>query len=66
MARGIRVVPPQLRGDYDYAAFGTGEMLVFERFDDDMAAEAVRFADRWGLRGHLTADLDDTLLSIPV
>lgn len=25
-------------------------MPVFERFDDDLIAETVRFADRWGLR----------------
>jgi ABC-type nitrate/sulfonate/bicarbonate transport system substrate-binding protein len=60
-----RNVPPALRGDYDYETFGTGEVLVFERFDDDMIAEALRFADRWELRSHVTADrIEDTLVSV--
>lgn len=60
-----RNVPPALEGDYDYSAFGTGEMMVFERFDDDMIAEAVRFADRWGLRSQVTIDrIEDTLVSV--
>lgn len=62
-----RNVPPALRGDYDYTTFGTGEALVFERFDDDMIAETVRFAERWGLRSQVTADrIEDTLVSIRI
>lgn len=60
-----RNVPPALAGDYDYSTFGTGEMLVFERFDGDMIAETVRFADRWDLRSQVTIDrIEDTLVSI--
>jgi ABC-type nitrate/sulfonate/bicarbonate transport system substrate-binding protein len=59
-----RNVPPALRGDYDYTLFGTGEMLEFERFDDDMIAEVLRFADRWNLRTHVTLDrIEDTLIT---
>jgi hypothetical protein len=60
-----RNVPPALRGDHDYGRFGTGEMLVFERFDDDMIAETLRFADRWGLRSQVDR-LEDTLISVPI
>lgn len=60
-----RNVPPALRGDYDYSTFGTGEMLMFERFDDDMIAETVRFADRWDLRSQVDR-FEDTLISVPV
>lgn len=60
-----RNVPPALRGDHDYSAFGTGEMLVFERFDEDMVAETLRFADRWGLRSPV-GRIEDTLISVPV
>jgi ABC-type nitrate/sulfonate/bicarbonate transport system substrate-binding protein len=60
-----RNVPPALRGDHDYTKFGTGEMLIFERFDDDMIAETVRFADRWGLRGQVTP-FEDSLLSVRI
>jgi NitT/TauT family transport system substrate-binding protein len=60
-----RNVPPALRGDYDYSAFGTGEVLVFERFDDDMVAEALRFAERWGLRSQVDR-IEDTRVSVRI
>lgn len=60
-----RNVPPALRGDHDYGTFGLGELLVFERFDDDMLAETVRFAERWDLRGHVT-EQDVTRIAMPV
>jgi hypothetical protein len=44
-----RNVPRELQGDYDYSKFGLGELLFFERFDEDMLNEAVRFAERWEL-----------------
>lgn len=62
-----RNVPPDLRDDHDYATFGRGELLVFEPFDDDMLAETVRFADRWGLRSHVTEqDLTRTAVRVPI
>lgn len=60
-----RNVPPVLAGDHDYQTFGTGETLVFERFDDDMIAETVRFAERWALRGHvIEPELANTVVSL--
>jgi hypothetical protein len=60
-----RNIPPALRGDHAYGTFGLGEVLVFERFDDDMVAEAVRFADRWGLRSQVT-ERDVARTAMPV
>jgi hypothetical protein len=58
-----RNVPPDLRDDYDYSAFGLGELLVFERYDDDMLAEAIRFAERHRLRGHVREDRYEHLVA---
>ncbi len=48
-----RNLPPELRGDYDYSRFGLGELLVFERYPDDVYEESVAFARRWGLDQHV-------------
>jgi hypothetical protein len=57
-------VPPDLRsGDLDYATFGLGELLYFERYDDDMLEEALRFAERWGLRSHVKEDRYENLVA---
>lgn len=62
-----RNVPPALAGDHDYRTFGLGELLVFEPFDDDMIAEAVRHADRWNLRGQVVEhDIANTVVSVSV
>ena len=42
-------VPPALEGDYDYSAFGQGELLVFEPYPEEAFADALAFARRWGL-----------------
>lgn len=44
-----RNVPPALAGDYDYARFGLGELLVFEDYGEETFEESVSFARRWGL-----------------
>ena len=51
-----RNVPPALAGDYDYARFGAGELLVFERYPEDTFAESVAFARRWGLDRNMQED----------
>lgn len=62
-----RNVPPALAGDYDYNTFGLGELLMFEQFDDDMIAEAVRHAERWNLRGQVVEqDIAKIAVSITV
>jgi hypothetical protein len=48
-----RNVPPDLKKRYDYSRFGLGELLVFERYPDDVYAESVAFARRWGLDQHM-------------
>jgi hypothetical protein len=48
-----RNVPTELRGDYDWSRFGLGELLVFERYPDEVYAQSVEFARRWGLDGHM-------------
>ncbi len=44
-----RNVPPALAGDYDYARFGRGELLVFEPYPEEAFVDALAFARRWGL-----------------
>lgn len=58
-----RNIPPDLQGDYDYSTFGLGELLVFERYDDDMLDEAIRFAERHGLRGHVREERYEELVT---
>ena len=48
-----RNIPDPLRGAYDYSAFGLGELLVFERYPEDIFEESVSFARRWGLDGNM-------------
>ncbi len=48
-----RNVPPELRGDHDYRTFGLGELLFFEPYSRDEFADAVAFAQAWGLTGHM-------------
>ena len=48
-----RNVPPELRGDYDYRTFGLGELLFFEPYSQQEFAEAITFAEAWGLTGHM-------------
>ena len=47
-----RNVPPALEGDYDYAAFGRGEKLIFEPYSLEMFEDAMQFAQAWGLHEH--------------
>lgn len=44
-----RNLPPELAGDYDWSRFGMGEMLVFERYPEQIFDETMDFARRWGL-----------------
>ncbi len=48
-----RNVPPELRGDHDYRAFGLGELLFFEPYSRREFEEAIAFAEAWDLTGHL-------------
>ena len=48
-----RNVPPALEGDYDYAAFGRGEKLIFEPYSLEMFEDAMQFAQAWGLHEHV-------------
>ncbi len=48
-----RNVPPELRSDYDYRTFGLGELLFFEPYSQQEFAEAITFAEAWGLTGHM-------------
>lgn len=49
-------LPPGLEGDYNWAKFGLGEMLVFERYPEETFDEAMRFARRWGLGDNVRQD----------
>lgn len=44
-----RNIPPGLEGDYDYSAFGRGELLRFEPYTEEDFQIAMAFAHRWGL-----------------
>jgi hypothetical protein len=48
-----RNLPPAFRGDHDYRAFGLGELLFFEPYSPQEFAEALAFAEAWGLAAHL-------------
>ncbi len=58
-----RNIPPGLEGDHDWSTFGTGERLIFERYTDDMLDEAVRFADRFGLRENVREERYEELVT---
>ena len=60
-----RNLPPELNGDYDWSRFGLGELLVFERYPDDVYAQSVEFARRWGLDGHMREAAYDNL-AVPI
>jgi NitT/TauT family transport system substrate-binding protein len=60
-----RNVPPELRGDYDYRAFGLGELLFFEPYAQRECAEALAFAEGWKLAGEIQ-DRDYGHLIAPV
>lgn len=46
-------IPPELAGDWDYDTFGLGELLFFEPYTRAEFEEALRFAETWGLTGHI-------------
>ena len=48
-----RNVPPALEGDYDYAAFGRGEKLIFEPYSLEIVEDAMQFVQAWGLHEHV-------------
>jgi len=48
-----RNLPPGFRGDHDYRTFGPGELLFFEPYSPQEFAEALAFAEAWGLAAHL-------------
>lgn len=48
-----RNIPPGLEGEYDYSTFGRGEKFVFEPYTEEMFAEAMDFAKKWGLDDHV-------------
>jgi hypothetical protein len=56
-----RNVPPALAGAHDYSKFGLGELLVFERYNEDTFAESVSFARRWGLDQNMRESAFDAL-----
>ncbi|MEP7105541.1 MAG: hypothetical protein ABI838_06825, partial [Chloroflexota bacterium] len=60
-----RNLPPQLQGEYDWSRFGLGELLVFERYPDDVYAQSLEFAKRWGLDGHMRESAYETL-AVPI
>ena len=47
-------LPPALAGEYDWARFGLGEMLVFSHYPEETFLETVAFANRWGLDREMT------------
>lgn len=48
-----RNLPPDLRGAWDYATFGLGELLFFEPYSRREFDEAIAFAESWGLTGQI-------------
>jgi NitT/TauT family transport system substrate-binding protein len=46
-------LPPGLEGDYDWSSFGRGERMIFEPYSEEMYEEAIGFAERHGLTGHI-------------
>jgi len=51
-----RNIAPGLEGPYDYGRFGLGELLVFERYPEDIFEATVAFARRWGLDRDMRED----------
>jgi hypothetical protein len=45
--RNVPLAPAE--GDYDCAAFGRGEKLIFEPYSLEMFEDAIQFAQAWGL-----------------
>lgn len=60
-----RNLPSELLGDYDWSRFGLGELLVFERYPDDVYEQSVDFARRWGLDAHMRETAYDNL-AVPI
>jgi len=54
-------LPPGLAGNHDWAKFGLGEVLVFERYPEETFREAVDFAHRWGLDQNMRESSFDAL-----
>jgi hypothetical protein len=48
-----RNVPPDLAAEYDYQAFGLGELLFFESYSRQEFADAIAFAEVWQLTGQM-------------
>jgi NitT/TauT family transport system substrate-binding protein len=61
MSLWARNIPAHLAGDYDYAHFGLGELLVFEPYPRDTYGETVAFARRWGLDRNMREDSFEAL-----
>ena len=57
-----RNIPPALEGDFDYAAFGRGEKLIFEPYSPEMFEDAMQFAQAWGLHEHVLESSYDRLV----
>jgi len=51
-----RNIAPGLEGQYDYTKFGLGELLVFERYPEDIFEATVAFARSWGLDREMRED----------
>lgn len=60
-----RNVPPAIAGDYDYARFGLGELLVFEPYPESTFEESVSFARRWELDRNMKEAAFEAL-SVPI
>ena len=58
-----RNVPPALEDDYDYAAFGRGEKLIFEPYSQEMFEDAMQFARAWGLHERVRESNYDRLVA---
>lgn len=58
-----RNVPRELQGDYDYRTFGLGELLFFEPYSRQEFADAIAFAEAWGLTGHIRDQEYDHLVA---
>lgn len=58
-----RNVPPELRGEHDYARFGLGELLCFEGYTPEDFRAALAFARRWGLDHNIREERYDRLVA---
>jgi hypothetical protein len=61
-----RNVPHALAGSYDYTTFGRGERLIDEPYTEAMFEQAVSFAGRFGLDGHMETRRYDQLTAAVV